>query len=218
MRDIIWPVLALVVALFAVVVAVATGPLAFGVAIATLMVALAVVYQYLYVPKPQEQEIRVEDFSWWADLGEPLFRLKDADPSDSATAAQLVASDLKVIHKNCALLHDRISLLIGRRDFEDLPAPLLVTETKQAAGALQQIIQECEQALRVRPELHKSLERIASRLDRVGNKLYEFERGRSELIKTYADPLRRAAEKLSRDLRKAATNLFQFEKRMKGAQ
>lgn len=216
MRDVIWPALALVMALLAVILASITGPLALGVAIATLGVAFAVVYQYLYAPGTKEEEIRVEDFSWWADLGEPLFRLKEASPNDEPAAAQLIASDLKVIHKNCSLLHDRISLLVGRRGFEDLPATLLVTETQQVAGAMQKLVEECEKSLRLRPDLYKTLERMASRLDRVGNKLYEFERGKSETIIAYVDPLRRAAEKLSKDLRKAASHLFQYEKRIRG--
>lgn len=213
MRDILWPLFALGVALIAVVVAITSGPLALGVAIATLIVAMAVVYQYTYVGKPREKELPLEDFSWWADIGEPLFRLKSASSVDRAAACQLVASDLKILHKNASLLHGRLSLLSGRREFEDFPG-FLLTETQQASGALHELIETCEREVELKPEIHRTLERIASRLDRVANKLYEFERGRSEVVKTYVDPLRRASEKLSRDLRKAASNLFQFVKCM----
>jgi len=216
MEDIVWPALALLAAFIAVIVAILTGPLAFGVALATLAVAIAVAYQYVYVPKPKEEEIPLEDFSWWADIGEPFSGLKVLDSGDTIVAAQLVASDLKTLQKNAGLLNQRLSLLVGRREFEEFPGDLLTDESQHATNTLAELAKMCEQKGELKPELYKSLERSASRLDRVANKLFEFERGRSELVKTYVDPLRRAAEKLSKDLRKAASNLFKFEKRMRG--
>jgi hypothetical protein len=217
MRDVVWPVLALGAALVAVVAAALTGPLAVAVALATLVVAIAVVYLYTYTPKPREEEIPLEDFSWWADIGEPFSGLKVLEPAELAAAAQLVASDLKTLQKNSGLLNQRLSLLVGRREFEEFPGELVTSETQHTTNTLGEFVRRCEQTGNLEPELYKSLERSASRLDRVANKLFEFERGRSEVVKTYVDPLRRASEKLSKDLRKAASNLYKFEKRRKGA-
>jgi chromosome segregation ATPase len=189
--------------------------MALGVALATLAVALAVVYQYTITTRPQEEEIRLEDFSWWVDVVEPAADLKNLKAEESGLAARIVSSDLKNLSKNSDLLNRRLALLIGRRDFEGLSEEDYSGEARKVANSLSELAQGMERRGAFQQGFYRLLEQHASRLDRVANKLYEFEREKPETICVYVDPLRRASEKLSRDLRRAASNVFKFEKRMK---
>jgi hypothetical protein len=217
MRPQLLPLLALGAALVGLIGAVYAGPLAIGVALATLAVAIAVIYQYTITSRPQEEEIPLEDFSWWIDGGEPVADLKNLKPEEASLAIQIVSSDLKNLSKNSDLLGRRLALLIGRRDFEGLSESDYSGEARKVANSLSELAQGMEKRGALQPGFYRLLEQHASRLDRMANKLYEFERGRSETIRVYIDPLRRASEKLSRDLRKAASNAFKFEKRTKPA-
>jgi hypothetical protein len=213
MREAPFPILALGAAIVALIIAAFTGPLALGVALATLAVAIAVVYQYSSTLRPQEEEIPLEDFSWWADVGEPAAALRNLKSGDISLAVQIISSDLKNLSRNSDLLGRRLALLIGRRDFEGLSEEDFSGEALKISNSISELARGMVKRGELQRGFYKSLEQYAARFDRMGNRLYEFERGKSEIIQIYIDPLRRAAESLSRDLRKAASNTFKFEKR-----
>jgi hypothetical protein len=56
------------------------------------------------------------------------------------------------------------------------------------------------------------IENCAARTDRIANKLFDLQREKPEIVRTYLEPLRRATEKLSRDLRLMSTNLNNYIK------
>jgi hypothetical protein len=212
MKEIALPVLALFAAVVGLAVAAVTSPLAFGVALATMCVALAVVYQYSKGPTSREEEIVLEDFSWWADIGEPAASLKTLKPDETWLASQIVSAELKSLSRNAELLGKRLGILIGRSDFKGLDSDF-AHEAEKVSRSLTGLAHKTEKDKVVEPDVYKYLEQYATRLDRVANKLYEFKQAKSDLVHVYVDPLRRAAEKLSRDLRHAAANLFKYTKR-----
>lgn len=217
MDDILWPVLSLGVAVIALIAAASTGSLmVIGMALATVAVAMAVIYQYTSSPKFREEEIPLEDFSWWADVGEPAASLKNLT-GESPLVAQIISTDLKNIARNADLLSKRIALLVGRRDFDGISKEDHAGNASKIADTLSEVVQVAERDGTIPPILYKSLEHHAAALDRTANRLFEFQKGKSEEIHIYVEPLRRASEKMSRDLRKAASNIFKFEKRTKAA-
>ncbi|MFN4133272.1 MAG: hypothetical protein ACK4GQ_02755 [Candidatus Hadarchaeales archaeon] len=213
MKELALPSIALVIAVVAVGLAISMGPLGVALALATLGVAAAVVYQYTSVTPPRKEEIILEDFSWWADIGEPGASLKSLAPPDPYIASQIVSSDLGVMAKNSDLLSKRLSLLEDRIEFQGLYAGVLSREVEKVTNALSGMIATLAKTRALPPDLTKSMDEQAAILDRTANKLFEFEKGKSEVVKIYIDPLRRAAEKLSSDLRSGAANIMKFEKR-----
>ncbi len=211
-KDIIWPIMALAAAVVALGVSIYSSPLVMGVAIPTLLVSIAVVRQYLERIKIREEDIPLEDFSWWADVGEPAGTLLSLKPGEEVMATQVVASDFKNLSRNADLLSSRLRLLVGRREFINF-SPDFTNDSWKVAHSLADLARSIETSGMIESELYKTIEQHAARFDRMANKLFEYEKDKSETIHIYIDPLRRASEKLSRDLRKAASNLYKFEKR-----
>ncbi|MEM3519104.1 MAG: hypothetical protein QW179_01625 [Candidatus Hadarchaeales archaeon] len=213
MKELVLPGIALVIAIVAVGLAIAMGPLGIALALATLGVATAVVYQYTSVPPPRKEEIILEDFSWWADIGEPGASLRALDPPDPYIASQIVSSDMGILAKNSDLLSKRLSLLEDRIEFQGLYAGVLSKDVENVTNALSGMIATLAKTRAIPADMTKKMDEQAAILDRIANKLFEFEKGKSEVVKIYIDPLRRAAEKLSSDLRSGAANILKFEKR-----
>jgi hypothetical protein len=183
-------------------------PLTAGLAAATVFVALATLFQYL---KPRAEEVRkvpIENFFLWADVGAPGAELERLSPDDVEAAARIAGADLGLLSSNADLINDRIALLCGRPEFEELTREKFNDQTKKLVHDLRAAVEKLRGGLRV--EVLDPIEQCASQADRIANKLFDFQRGKPELVHIYIEPLRRAAEKLSRDLRLASQNISNF--------
>ncbi len=183
--------------------------LVIGLAVATVFVAIATLFQYSR-SSHEAKQVPLENFSIWADVGEPASELRRLNFDDIGAAARIAAADLGSLSANAELLGARISMLLGKEDFEDLRQEKLHQGFKNLASSVNAIVEKLRATNRFPVETVTSLEQCASQSDRMANKLFEFERGKSEVVRIYIEPLRRAAEKLSRDFRLASANLASF--------
>ncbi len=184
-------------------------PLAAGLSVATVFLAFAVIFQYTR-PPPDVKQVPVENFYLWADIGESGAELSRLSLGDVEAATRIVSADLSALSSNADLLNARISLLLGREGFEELTREKFNLQTEKLSEDLRGITRQLKKEFQA--EILSSIEQCASQADRIANKLYDFQRGKSEVIHTYAEPLRRAAEKLSSDLRLAFVNISNFMK------
>ena len=93
--------------------------LTIGVGIATLLVSASVLFMYGNKSTEVEQ-IPLENFSLWADIGEPASELRRLSLQDGLAAAQITRADLSSLASNAELLRSRSQLLAGRTGFENL--------------------------------------------------------------------------------------------------
>lgn len=184
-------------------------PLTAGLAAATVLVALATLFQYLK-PRAEVRQVPIENFSLWADVGEPGAELERLSPDDVEAATRIAGADLGSLSSNADLINDRIALLLGRPEFEELTQEKFNEQTEKLAHDLRAAVEKLREGLR--GEVLNPVEQCASQADRIANKLFDFQRGKPELVHIYIEPLRRAAEKLSRDLRLASQNISNFIK------
>jgi len=180
-----------------------------GLAVATILVAIATLFQYSR-SSYEAKQVPLENFSIWADVGEPAAELRRLNFDDIGAAVRIAAADLGSLSANAELLGARISMLLGKEGFEDLRQEKLHQSLKNLASSVNAIVEKLRATNKFPAETVTSLEQCASQSDRIANKLFEFERGKSEVVRIYIEPLRRAAEKLSRDFRLASANLASF--------
>jgi hypothetical protein len=178
-------------------------------AVAIVFVAIAVMFQYSR-SSSEAKQIPLENFSIWADVGEPAAELRRLNFGDTVAAVRMVTADLGSLSANAELLGARISMLLGKEGFEDLRQEKLHKSFKNLASGVNAIVEKLRATNEFPVETVTSLEQCASQSDRMANKLFEFEHGKSEVVRIYVEPLRRAAEKLSRDFRLASANLANF--------
>ena len=207
--EIIWSALALIVAVIAVAAAAISGtPQMIGIALATLLVAMASVY--LYVSSyPRRKELPIEDFSWWTDVGEPLSSLRRGAINPMAIPSA-VLSDLRPIRTNVELLFQRLRLIVGRRDFLDMPSGELMTEMDTVRSFLRVMMQRIERRMEVDPNLHEMLADLASRMKKIHERLSGYAQTKPDILRTYLDPLVRAAARLAGDFETASANYRAF--------
>jgi hypothetical protein len=186
-----------------------------GIAIAAILVSIATFY-IQNKPPAEVSRIPLENFTLWADVGEPAAGIRRIGEGDVNSAMKIASTDFGSLASNSWLLSERLSILMGKHGFDELTRGKL----NRGAYSLTEDIRSCMKKLRssegrstegVR-KLLDNIEGCASQADRIANKLYDFERGKPEIIKVQTEPLRRAAEKLSRDLRQGNTNLRNFLK------
>jgi len=180
-------------------------------AAAVAFVSIAAILRYTRPPIHVKQ-IPVENFSFWADVGEPGAELRHLSPDDLAAAARIAKADLGSLSSNADLLNARTSLLLGRREFVELVQEKFDGQTGRLSQDLHATVKRLGTGKELSAEVLNLIEQCASQADRIANKLYDFQQGKSELAHTYMEPLRRAAEKLSRDLRLVFTNVSDFVK------
>lgn len=158
----------------------------------------------------EAKQVPIENFSIWADVGEPAAELRRLNFGDVGAAMRIVAADLGSLLVNTELLGARISILLAKEGFSELREEKLGQNLRDLASNVSAIVKKLRTANILPAETVNSLEQCASQSDRIANKLFEFERGKSEVVRIYVEPLRRAAEKLARDLRLASANLANF--------
>lgn len=216
MRISPFAIISIVLVLIALVLVLITSglsPLTMGVATATALVVLTMLYLGVRHPV-RSGPVPVENFSLWADVGEPAAELRRLSPDDVEAAVRIANADLGALSSNAKLLNSRISLLIGRPEFEGLTREKMDLQMEDLFRSLRESVKKLSAKKRFSPEALSSLERCAAQAGQIANKLYDFQRGKPELVHIYLEPLCRAAEKLSRDLKRAFENMSDF---MKGA-
>jgi hypothetical protein len=186
-----------------------------GIATAAILVSIATFY-IQNKPPAEVARIPLENFTLWADVGEPAAGIRRIGEGDVDSAMKIASTDFSSLASNSWLLSERLSILMGKHGFDELTRSKL----NRAAYSLTEDIRSMMKKLKssegrstegVR-KLLDNIEGCAAQADRIANKLYDFERGKPEIIKVQTEPLRRAAEKLSRDLRQGNTNLRNFLK------
>jgi hypothetical protein len=195
-------------------------PLLIGVAAATIFVALAAVFKAGSGMSRAAARIPLEDFTIWSDVGEPMAELKRLTSNDKIAAIRIVDADLGSLTLNAELIHQRLLLLAEKPDFKDLSQLKLDLQTNSLIRELQKILTQLgsgkEHSADDLKLAAQSIEGCASQADRIANKFYDFVRGKQEIIRIYIEPLRRAAENLSRDLRLASVNLRKYVEALQG--
>ncbi len=206
-------IIPLFLAVIALIIASGTSgyllPLTAGLAAATVLVVLGIISQYMK-PPAEVKQVPIENFYLWADIGESGAELRRLSPGDVEAATRIASADLGSLSSNADLLNSRISLLLGRDGFEELTQEKFNGQTEKLSEDLRGITKQLKKGFQA--EILSSIEQCASQADRIANKLYDFQRGKSEVVHVYVEPLRRAAEKLSSDLRLAFTNISNFVK------
>jgi len=164
--------------------------------------------------------VPLEDFSVWMETGEPAAGLRELKPRDVGAAAGMVSSSLGLLASNSELLTLRLSALSGRRGFSELARSGVQLETQELSGKIRKTVAKLARGEGWSPEglrpVLDELERCAAGYDRLANKLFDLHRERPEAIRSTAEPLRRAAERLSRDLRRACANIGDYSKQLAG--
>ena len=189
--------------------------LTFVTAAASVLVAMATFYLH-NKPPAEVARIPIEDFTLWADVGEPAAGVRRLGEGDVESALRITSTDFSSLASNAWLLSERLSILMGRHGFDEL------TQGKLNRGAYS-LLEDIRSTMKKMKSgdgrstegaqrLLDSIEGCAAQADRIANKIYDFERGKPEIVRTYTEPLRRAAEKLSRDLRLGNTNLRNYMK------
>lgn len=206
-------VIPLILALAALIMT-ATGPflpLTIGVATATVLVALAVIFYYVG-PSTEVKQVPVENFSLWADVGEPAAELRHISPDNIETAVRIANIDLSSLSSNAELLNARLSLLLGRRGFEELTKEKMSELAENLSYDIQAVTKKFGTEKKFSTEALSSIEHCASHADQIANKLHDAQIGKPEIVHIYLEPLHQASEKLSRDLRLTFANISNFIK------
>ncbi|TES84103.1 MAG: hypothetical protein E3J91_00235 [Hadesarchaea archaeon] len=213
MRPPLLTIIPLFLAVIALILASGTSgyllPLTAVLAAVTVLVVLGIISQYMK-PPAEVKQVPIENFYLWADIGESGAELRRLSPGDVEAATRIASADLGSLSSNADLLNSRISLLLGRDGFEELTQEKFNGQTEKLSEDLRGITKQLKKGFQA--EILSSIEQCASQADRIANKLYDFQRGKSEVVHVYVEPLRRAAEKLSSDLRLAFTNISNFVK------
>ena len=163
-------------------------------------------------PSIDVKQVSIEDFSLWVDVEGPGSELRRLSPDDLEAAMRITNADLSSLSSNADLLNARISLLLGRPEFVELTQEKFDEQTGCLSQDLRIALKKLGTGKELSAEVLNLIERCASQADRIANKLYDFQRGKPELVQIYTEPLRRAAEKLSRDMRLVFTNVSDFVK------
>lgn len=163
-------------------------------------------------PSVDVKQVSIEDFSLWVDVEGPGSELRRLSPDDLEAAMRITNADLSSLSSNADLLNARISLLLGRPEFVELTQEKFDEQTGCLSQDLRIALKKLGTGKELSAEVLNLIERCASQADRIANKLYDFQRGKPELVQIYTEPLRRAAEKLSRDMRLVFTNVSDFVK------
>lgn len=210
-------IIALALAFVALVVAIGTEeeilPFMVMLAAAAALVAIATLFQYTR-PSADVARVPIEDFSLWMDVGEPAAELRRLGPQEIDSAIQIAGADMGSLASNAELLSERLSLLVGKHGFDELTREKSHRHAYNLAADLRAVVKKL--GLRESwsgegiQQVLEGLEGCAAQADRIANKLYDFQREKPEIVRAYTEPLRRAAEKLSRDLRLVATNLGNY--------
>lgn len=215
--EVVWPTLALIVAIIALGAALySEAPAAVGIALATILVATASVYLYISRPRRTLSRTPVEDFSWWADVGEPLASLKKMDPKSIAVPSVFL-SDMRSIARNVELLFQRLRLVVWRSDFSDMPSRDVITELDTVRSFLQMMLRKVEREMRLEPNFHESIADLASRMKKIAGTLSGYLQTKPEVLRAYVNPLARAAERIAGDLETASENYREFARIAFGA-
>jgi len=169
------------------------------------------------VPRIDTHGISIQDFDTWVELGETAAGLRGMKSRDKNAAAQIVTADMNSLAINAELLDRRLSFLYGKHGYDKLTKDKLHNEGKDLAKIVRRYTKKIAKLENWSAEnmstMLEEFEKCASRYDRIANKLHDYEKERPEIVKVNLEPLRRAAEKLSANLRTGRLNLENYLKR-----
>jgi len=206
-------IIPLVLSLGAIILSVITpGPqfyLTVGVAGATFLVSAAILFTYAR-KSTEARQIPLENFSLWADVGEPAAELRRLSAGDAFAAAQIAATDLASLAANAELLQSRTYLLVGRAGFECVTEEKMHRRVESLLNDINRITRTISDSKKLTADIIPQIEQCAAQAERIAIKFFELEDGKPETVYIYLEPLRRAAEKLSRDLKLAASNISKY--------
>jgi hypothetical protein len=206
-------IIPLVLSLGAIILSVITpGPqfyLTVGVAGATFLVSAAILFTYAR-KSTEARQIPLENFSLWADVGEPAAELRRLSAGDAFAAAQIAATDLASLAANAELLQSRTYLLVGRAGFECVTEEKMHRRVESLLNDINRITRTISDSKKLTADIIPQIEQCAAQAERIAVKFFELEDGKPETVYIYLEPLRRAAEKLSRDLKLAASNISKY--------
>jgi hypothetical protein len=206
-------IIPLVLSLGAIILSVITpGPqfyLTVGVAGATFLVSAAILFTYAR-KSTEAKQIPLENFSLWADVGEPAAELRRLSAGDAFAAAQIAATDLASLAANAELLQSRTYLLVGRAGFECVTEEKMHRRVESLLNDINRITRTISDSKKLTADIIPQIEQCAAQAERIAVKFFELEDGKPETVYIYLEPLRRAAEKLSRDLKLAASNISKY--------
>ncbi|MEM2890549.1 MAG: hypothetical protein QW358_04360, partial [Candidatus Hadarchaeum sp.] len=183
--------------------------LTLGVAGATFLVSAAILFAYSR-KSTEAKQIPLENFSLWADVGEPASELRRLSQGETFAAAQIAATDLDSLAANAELLQARTYMLVGKVGFESVTEEKMHRRVEVLVNDINRISRSISVSKELTKEVIPQLEQCAAQAERIANRFFELEEGKPETIYIYLEPLRRAAEKLSRDLKMAATNISKY--------
>jgi len=206
-------IIPLVLSLGAIILSVITpGPqfyLTVGVAGATFLVSAAILFTYAR-KSTEARQIPLENFSLWADVGEPAAELRRLSAGDAFAAAQIAATDLASLAANAELLQSRTYLLVGRAGFECVTEEKMHRRVESLLNDINRITRTISDSKKLTADIIPQIEQCAAQAERIAVKFFELEDGKPETVYIYLEPLRRAAEKLSHDLKLAASNISKY--------
>lgn len=180
-----------------------------GVAGAAFLVSAAVLFTYSR-KSTEAKQIPLENFSLWADVGEPAAELRRLGLGEKFAAAQITATDLDSLAANAELLQARTSMLVGRVGFESVTEEKMHRRVETLVSDINRIARSISASRELTKDVIPQIEQCAEQAERIADKFFELEEGKPETIYIYLEPLRRAAEKLSHDLRTAAANISKY--------
>ena len=162
----------------------------------------------------------VEDFAVWMEAGEAAAGLRGLKPHEVDAAAAMTSSSIGLLASNSELLTLRLSTLSGRHGFLWLASSGMSAEAQKLSVNIRKIVAGLALKENWSPNRLRSivdeLESCAAGYDRLANKLFDLHREEPEVLRSAVEPLRRAAERSSRDLRRAGTNIAEYAKQLAG--
>ncbi|MGQ9788354.1 MAG: hypothetical protein ACUVQM_03480 [Candidatus Hadarchaeaceae archaeon] len=180
-----------------------------GVASAAFFVSAAILFTYSRKSTEMKQ-IPLENFSLWADVGEPAAELRRIGLGEKFAASQIAATDLDSLAANAELLQARTQILVGKVGFETITEEKIHRRLESLVQDIDRIAKSISTSRELTKEVIPQIEHCAAQAERIAIKFLELEEGKPETIYIYLEPLRRAAEKLSRDLRTAVVNISKY--------
>lgn len=206
------PLLALLASLLALVLVgldVGATPWIILLSASSCLLALSVVALYLRLSHHRRPlEVPVEDLSLWVDAGEPAKELQKLSPAELSTVLMVLRADLGSIISNSELLHQRFPLILSKPELSDLTKFNLVSRAAELVGALKQ-----GEACLLRPPSHQNLQELLPYLERSAGMAESLLRdlegislAKGGIGEAYLLPLRRALEKMVRDLKEMKSN------------
>ncbi|MEM0359513.1 MAG: hypothetical protein QXG22_05885 [Candidatus Hadarchaeales archaeon] len=185
-----------------------TTPWMIFISASACLVALSVLTLYLTSSPHRPLEVPIEDFSLWVDAGEPAKELQKLGPSDLSLATMILRADLGSIVSNADLLSSRLSIALAKPELQDLVKFKLEARAKELSNFLKGVIVSLSEkpSQEILMSLVSSVERAATMAETILRDLEGISLAKRGVGEAYLLPLRRATDRMVRDLRELKSN------------